>query len=168
MKYHTTKCCKMNKDSPFVLLTKRRHVRVRANKRSIHTPVFFQSFLRNLIPKRKPERSWVESTSSQWLCWPFLLPYGLRAISGVGAREEMHTWDEQEKVLTVLFDFSDCYHIALLVANCNCQLKQWGKVLLLPSLAGATCADQHSRYICVLFRMAQRGNIFTFCWTGSV
>lgn len=85
-RYHTTKCSKMNKDSPFVLLTMRWHVTVRANKRSIHTAVFFQSFLRDLIPKRKPERSWVESTSSQWLCWPFLLPYGLRAILGVGGK----------------------------------------------------------------------------------
>lgn len=33
------------------------------------------------------------------------------------------------------FDFSDCCHVALLAANCNCQLKQWGKLLPLPSTA---------------------------------
>jgi len=50
-------------------------------------------------------------------------------------REEMHPWDEQENVLTVLFDFYDCHHIAVLAANCNCQLKPWGKLLPLPSVA---------------------------------
>lgn len=41
---------------------------------------FFQNFLRDLIIKRNPKGGLLEGTGNQWLCCPFLLPYGLRAI----------------------------------------------------------------------------------------
>lgn len=53
-----------------------------------------------------------------------------------GTREEIQSQDEQKKSPDrMYFDFSDCCHVALLAANCNCQLKQWGKLLPLPSTA---------------------------------
>lgn len=69
--------------------------------------------------------------------------------------------------MTVLFDFSDCYDVALLATNCDFQVKQWGKLLALPSVVWTTCIHQHSRYISALFRMAYRG-IFFFCSVGLV
>lgn len=68
----------------------------------------------------------VEGTSSQWLCWTFLLPYVLLFEGGV--REEVYPWNEQEKLLALLFHFSGCCHIVVLAANWNCHLKPWGKL----------------------------------------
>lgn len=83
----------------------------------------------DFITKRKLKRGRVEGTGSQSLCWLFQLPHGLCAIGGGGGGNRRNApIDEQEKVLAVLFDSSDCYHIALLAANCNCQLKQWRKL----------------------------------------
>lgn len=100
----------------------------------------------------------VEGTSSQWLCWTFLLPYGLPFESGV--REEMYPWDEQEKLLAALFIFSGFYHIVLLAANCNCQLKHWGN-LFCSSGMSHMCLPAKQVHLCAFGDGSERKVIHT-------
>lgn len=91
----------------------------------------------------------VEGTSSQWLCWTFLLPYVLPFEGGL--REDMYTWDEQEKLPVLLFHFPGCYHIVLLAGNCNCQLKHWGKLFC--------CCVWHEPHVCI-----SKAGTSVCCW----